>query len=211
MNQIVEEKDEVRPLILTNTSLTLDPLDDRNKKHYIVDATRNLNLITYLCTSTLIIVLALVFINQCINDNIPLWTLFLILLIGHFVLFILMFNIMRCVYKSMQPESQDESSLKQHTVEKWHRTNEKIIPLIQYLLYNLLCIFWISSMLFIFEILVYLSLILVVPAYSFLIPIYIVAGLSLSNAVTCRYEKVPIIQDLAYSNVCVYATDLNEE
>jgi hypothetical protein len=170
-----EEKEEVRPLLSSSNKTILD--------QFIINTLQHLNLITHISTSTILIVLALTFIDQCIDSSIPLWTFFLIFFTGHAVLFVVMFNCIRCIYRTLQSESQLESK---NGIGNWYIRNKEMIPLIQYLLFNLVSIFWISSIALIFEVLVFLSLLKIIPAYSFLVLIYIVTGLSLSNAIVCR-------------------------
>lgn len=191
-----EEKEEARPLISSNTSSILDQFDDRKSTDYIIDAIHNLKSITYISTSTILIVLALIFINQCIKNSIPLWTFFLILFTGHSLVIIVIFDSLRCVYRTIQSECREKSRFRQEMFEKWHSMNARMI---QYLMLNLLSIFWISSLSLVFEILVLLSLLKVVPAYSFLIPIYIFTGFTLSDAIICRYIKFSVILDLCSS------------
>jgi hypothetical protein len=85
------------------------------------------------------------------------------------------------VLKSLVAKNEQERQ-----TARWHQANEKRIPLIQFLMYNLSWILGISAVLVVVEILVYLETYGYVPTYSFLVPIYIVIGFALLSALICR-------------------------
>jgi hypothetical protein len=171
------QADEDKPLL---PSERLNILEQERRDRYVIDAVQGLNYILLITAWTIIVALALVFVNEY-TANIPVWSIFLVLWIGHFILFIVFVHMIRQMLRSLLAKNDAE-----RLTQRWHQANERRIPLIQYLMFHLLWALGISFMLVIFEILLYLSLIDAVPSYVPLVPVYVVALISFSNSLVCR-------------------------
>ena len=183
-----KEGDELDPLIRSHRR-NREELKRGKRQNYIEYAVSQLQIIAYLAVFILLTIQALVLVNCVRQYTIPVWALFLVLWLGHGCLFVITIISISNIFKSMQKCNSMRPPITGHDTriaQQWHHANEKLIPLIQYTMYNHACILSISFTLLICEILVYLSIHLVVPAYSFLFPIYVVAGFSLSNAFICK-------------------------
>ena len=77
--------------------------------------------------------------------------------------------------------------------QRWHQSNERRIPLIQFVMYHLAWIFGLSFVFVVDEILVYLYYQNLAPSYSFLVPFYIVTGIAISNSLVCRSTALSIM------------------
>lgn len=153
--------------------------DQRNK--YVFDAVDSLSFIFLLLAWTVIFVLILVFINEYTDDAIPIWGIFLVIWVGHFILFLLTLRIIRLILRSLFTRKDQE-----RFTQRWHQANEKRIPLIQYVFYHLAWILGLSMIILIFEILLYLYYDGQVPLWSTLIPLYIITGIATLNSLICR-------------------------
>lgn len=144
--------------------------------------------ISYLSVVTLVTVELLIIINLLTHNSIPIWILFSSLWLGHTLLAVIVFYSVKDVCISLESDKKitSQSSADPRPTKRWHISNEKIIPLIQYLIYCLLRLLWASLAILLAEILVYLSFFSIVPEFSFLVPIYILAGCSVFSAIICR-------------------------
>lgn len=151
-------------------------------------AVNHLLSINYLIIVTVLTVEILVIINIATHHIIPIWIIFSTLWLGHAILAIMAFYSIKQIFTSLESDkaTPTRSDVDPRNTQRWHISNEKTIPLIQYLIYCLLCLLWISSNLLLVEILGYLSYLSLVPKFSIVIPIYILAGCSIVSAVLCR-------------------------
>lgn len=159
----------------------LHHLEQERRDKYVTDAVHGLNHILLVAAWSIILALVLVFTNEYVGV-IPLWSIFMILWIGHFIVFVIFLNMIRQMLRSLLAKNDAE-----RLTQRWHQANERRIPLIQYLMFHLLWTLGISFMLVIFEILLYLSLVGMAPSWSPLVPAYIVVAISFSNSLVCRY------------------------
>jgi hypothetical protein len=156
-----------------------DGIDVRDK--HVADAVENLYLVVVICAVALFAALCVEVINCFVPGSMPTWTLFLFLWVGHFVLLIVLFQSVKHMLHAMISKSTRE-----RFSQKWHQANERRIPLIQYAVYHIGWIFGLSFALVITEIIAYLAVVGVIPAYAaFIIP-YIIIGGALSNSLVCR-------------------------
>jgi len=170
--------EEEQQTLLPQQDQQLKEQDQRNK--YVFDAVDTLSFIFLLLAWTIIFVLILIFINEY-TDAIPLWGIFLVIWVGHFILFLLTLRIIRLILRSLFTRKDQE-----RFTQRWHQANEKRIPLIQYVFYHLAWILGLSMMILIFEILLYLYYNGQVPLWSTLIPLYIITGVATLNSMICR-------------------------
>ena len=133
-----------------------------------------LNHVVLVAAWTAIVALILVFVNEFTSNAIPSWGIFLVLLFGHFVLFLVVLRILRLVLHSLLPKNDAERA-----TQKWHQANEKRIPLIQYTVYNVGWVFGVSFLLVLVEVLALLYYEGSAPLYACLVPIYILSGTAL--------------------------------
>lgn len=188
MEEERKNEEESAPLVRSQ-SMRRDEAERGRRHDNIECAVNHLRSTTYLFVVIILIFQILVLVD-CLDPNvIPLWALFLVLWLGHGWLFVVVCSSVTYIFKSLQKLSSSKipSSLNDSkSTQQWHQANEKLIPLIQYTMYNHACILSVSSIAVTCEILIYLSILSVVPKYSFLIPIYIVVGIALSNALLCK-------------------------
>jgi hypothetical protein len=184
MSDVVEE---ANPLLNGESSspqpstTTFHHVEQSNRDKLVMDAVSNLNIFPSIFSWTCIIALIIIFIDEYTDDAIPLWVIFLDLWIGHLALFALSIYCLNLVLKSLLSKNEFERQ-----TARWHQANEKRIPLIQYLVYNIAWILGISTMFVITEVLLYLHDYSTVPAYGFLVPIYAIIIISLLSAILCR-------------------------
>ena len=154
----------------------------------ICSAMNHLLSINYLSIGTVLTVEALVIINIATHNIIPIWIIFSTLWLGHAILAIIVFYSVKQIFASLESDKATpiRSDSDPQSTQRWHISNEKTIPLIQYLIYCLLRLLWVSSNLLLAEILGYLTYLSLVPKFSSVIPIYILAGCSIISAVICR-------------------------
>ena len=161
--------------------------NEKIKDQYVIRAVEYLHLILYIVSWTILFVFLLLFINEFVDHAIPIWAIFLVLWIGHVLLLVVAGSSIQLVLDSMTSDGDEE-----RTTALWHQINERRIPLIQYLMYNLAWILWTSMILWIFEILVFLSTMSLVEPYDCLVPIYIVSGLAILTAFLCRSSALSV-------------------
>ena len=161
--------------------------DEKIKDQYVIRAVEHLHWILYVVSWTILFVFLFLFINEFVDHAIPIWAIFLVLWIGHVLLLIVAGSSIQLVLDSMTSDGDEE-----RTTASWHQINERRIPLIQYLMYNLAWVLWTSMILWIFEILVFLSTMSMVEPYDCLVPIYIVSGLAILTAFVCRSSALSV-------------------
>lgn len=147
----------------------------------IVEACLGLNHVVLVAAWTAIVAIILVFVNEFTSNAIPSWGIFLVLLFGHFVLFLVVLRIMRLVLHSLLPKNDAERA-----TQKWHQANEKRIPLIQYTVYNVGWVFGVSFLLVLVEVLALLYYEGSAPLYACLVPIYLLSGAALLISIVCK-------------------------
>lgn len=160
---------------------------EKMKDHYVIRAVEHLHGILYVVSWTVLFVLLLLFVNEFVGRAIPLWAIFFVLWIGHILLVVVAGSSIQLVLDSMTTDGDEE-----RTTAQWHQINERRIPLIQYLMYNLAWVLWISLILWIFEILVFLNTLSMVESYSYLVPIYLVSGMAIMTAILCRSSALSV-------------------
>ena len=161
--------------------------DEKIKDQYVIRAVEHLHWILYVVSWTILFVFLFLFINEFVDHAIPIWAIFLVLWIGHVLLLIVAGSSIQLVLDSMTSDGDEE-----RTTASWHQINERRIPWIQYLMYNLAWVLWTSMILWIFEILVFLSTMSMVEPYDCLVPIYIVSGLAILTAFVCRSSALSV-------------------
>lgn len=156
--------------------------DDRTEKQqYLEFAVSSLKtiLIIFLCSVILATTCNIVY--EVNTSYMPLWVIFFCLWLGHAVIFGISVRVIQLLFRSLIPGFE-----KDKLTNKVLRTNEKRVALAQFTLFNLLWLHGVSLIAIIFEILLYLSLENITPAYAPLIPLYILASISIVNTLICR-------------------------
>lgn len=156
--------------------------EQKKRDKFAVEAVDCLIVILLVAGFVLITINILVLINENVNDEIPLWAMFVILWFGHLAIFITAIYSVRLMLKSMVSKGDRSVRLTQ----RWHMSNERRIPLIQYILSHLIWALSTSFIFVIFEILLFLQLNSRIPQYSILIVLYIVFGAGFLSSVICR-------------------------
>ena len=170
-----EEKESLLPNGISGKS------DQELRDGYVFDAVHGLNQIFLVIAITSILTLILIFVDEFTESVIPIWGIFLVVWIGHLALFAVMLSIVRLLLSSVLSKSE-----RLQFSHRWHQANEKRIPLIQYVLYQLLWVLGASFLLFIFEILLYLSIVGIISFVSLLIYAYIIIAGFVTFAILCR-------------------------
>ena len=191
-------EEEERQTLLPSEQLLKDQ-DKRDKNVY--DAVDTLSLIFLLLSYTIIFILILLFINEYTNDSIPIWGIFLVIWFSHLLLLILTIRIIRLIVKSLFHSNNDRFT------QKWHQTNEKRIPLIQFIFYHLAWILGLSLILLIYEILLFLYYYQQLPLWSSLIPLYIITGILTLNSIICKSTQTSLA--ITYSLLLILIIMIN--
>lgn len=188
MEEERKDESESAPLVRSQ-SIRRDDAERARRNDNIECAVNHLKSTTYLFVVIILIFQILLLVNCVYQNVIPIWALFLVLWLGHGWLFVVVCSSVSYIFKSLQkfsspklPSNVNES----RSTQQWHQANEKLIPLIQYTMYNHAYILSASLVAVTCEILIYLSILSIVPEYSFLVPIYIVVGIAFSNALLCK-------------------------
>ena len=171
--------------LIQSANLQQDTLLSVRKTDRIAYAVSHLKTVVYVSVTTVIIVEVLLLADLSTGYSIPTWVLFVVLWLGHAAIGGIAFNSVNNVCESLHGCGSPSSSPSSCT-QQWHLANEKTIPLVRYLVLNLFKILWMSFMVLLVEILVYLSILSLVPIYSCIIPVYIVAGSALFSAIICK-------------------------
>jgi len=112
----------------------------------------------------------------------PIWAIFLVLWMGHAVAF---FASLYTVY--LIAKSAWKCRIGREHIESWRMSQERRIPLIQYILYNLAQILSVSFFVFLVELFLYVDEVSPgAPLYIYLVPIYVVSMIGLLNSILCR-------------------------
>ena len=196
----MSEKDERKRLLPTKSSANSNKLpekvDDRTEKQQFLEfAVYSLEFMLIVFLGSLVLATALTIVRESNENYMPLWVIFSCLWLGHLIIFGVSVRVLQLLFRSLIPGYE-----KDKLTNKVLRTNEKRIALAQFTLFNLLWLHGISIMAILFEILLYLALSNVVPAYACLIPMYIVATLAVMNALVCR--TIPFSSGLSW--ICIF-------
>ena len=113
----------------------------------------------------------------------PVWSIFVLLMIGHFISFFLFF---RTIYLSLKSINQDNSNADYGDSEIFHVATENRFPLIQYTLCRLFQLGGILIFIFLMEVFFYTDIMGSSPAYLYLIPVYAMSAIGLLNTILCR-------------------------
>ena len=156
--------------------------DDRTEKQkYLEYAVYSLeNILIVFCVAVMLATV-LTLVREINETYMPLWVIFGVVWLAHVLIFGASVRVIQLLFRSLIPGYE-----KDKLTNKVLRTNEKRITLAQFTLFNLLWIHGICLMAIMFEILLFLNLMNIVPAYACLIPLYIVASIAIINALVCR-------------------------
>lgn len=185
-----ERKDESEsdPLVRSQ-SIRRDEAERAQRHDNIECAVNHLRTSTYLFVAIILIFQILLLVDCIYLNVIPLWAIFLVLWLGHGLLFLVVCSSVSFIFKSLQKFSTSKISSnvnESRSTQQWHQANEKLIPLIQYTMYNHAYILSASLVAVMCEVLIYLSTLSIVPEYSFIVPIYVAVGIAFSNALLCK-------------------------
>ena len=173
-----------------DASIPLLPIDDireeqlRNK--YILRAVEYLTTIVYVFSWTVTFSIFLALLNFLVNNSVPIWVFFFVLWLGHLTIFIIAGASIQLVIDGMWSNKKSNTT----STRQWHQSNEQRIPLVHYLIHHLSWILWITVILIIFEVFLFISYLSIIDASYCLIPIYIVTGWGLLNALVCKYVNI---------------------
>lgn len=73
---------------------------------------------------------------------------------------------------------------------RWHQANERRIPLIQFIMYNIAWTFGVSVLLVVMEIQLYLYSLSMVPFWSAFVPVFIFTSVAIANSLICKSTSV---------------------
>ena len=151
------------------------------KQQYLEFAVYSLEGMLFIFMLSLIFTTILSIVRETNGYKLPLWLIFLPVWLGHAIIFGISLRVLQLTFRSLIPGFE-----KDKLTNKVLKTNEKRVALAQYSLYNLLWLHGISSMAILFEVLLYLGLMEIIPLYACLIPIYIVSSIAIINTLICR-------------------------
>lgn len=171
--------EEERQTLLPNGRSYVADQEIRDK--HVFDAVDGLNKLFLAISITVLLVLILILVDEFTARVVPIWGIFLVIWLGHVALFLISLSIARLLLSSVLSKSE-----RVRFSQRWHQANEKRIPLIQFVLFQLLWILSLSFALVIFEILLYLAIVEVTSYLPVLIFSYIIIGGALLFAFLCR-------------------------
>jgi len=93
---------------LLSGSETSNSKEQARRDACVVDALDSLNYIVYVAAWTIISVLIFCFVNEYTEDSIPIWAIFLVLWVGHFIYFYLVMRTIRLVLRSLIAKNEQE-------------------------------------------------------------------------------------------------------
>jgi hypothetical protein len=188
MEEERKDESESAPLVRSQ-SIRRDEAERLRRHDHIECAVNHLRTTTYLFVAIILIFQILLLVDCVYQNVVPSWALFLVLWLGHGWLFVVVCSSVSFIFKSLQKFSSSKlpsNVTESKSTQQWHQANEKLIPLIQYTMYNHAYVLSASVVTVTCEILIYLSTLSIVPEYSFLVPIYVVVGIAFSNALLCK-------------------------
>lgn len=189
-----------------------------DKDKILKDCVKSIYYIFFLISFTMIAA-SIMYLVSLYNPSFPLSTMFILLLLSHIAYIIMIAVITHKALQSIMLNSHENKTLGiQNFSAKWHRLNEGRIPLIQYLIQNIGWISSIHALVLVSEILLFLETMPTasqIPAYSILVPIYIMSYIVLSNAVICKstsmhttFSWVLILKTTILVNIRMYRHNL---
>lgn len=165
------------------------------KDQCVVRAVEHLLIILYVVTATVLLVIFLLIVNLLtFADAVPYWGIFLVIWMGHLSVLVVVGSSVHLVLQSVTTDSGDTAADgdEERTTAQWHQLNERRIPLVQFLMYNLAWVLWVSLVLVVFEVLLYLALEGDVAATACLVPVYVASGLAIVSAILCRSAALSV-------------------
>jgi small-conductance mechanosensitive channel len=177
----VSTEDEEKKSLLPKGGPSEKPDERTEKQQYLEFAVYSLEVMLIIFACSIILATACTIVLEVNPLDMPLWVVFIWLWLGHIIIFGISVRVIQLLFRSLIPGFE-----KDKLTNKVLRTNEKRVALAQFTLFNLLWLHGISLMAIIFEVLLYLSIENVTPPYAPLIPIYIIASISIVNALVCR-------------------------
>jgi len=166
------------------------------KDQYVVRAVEHLHVILYVVAWTAVAVFVVLFVNEFVDHAVPVWAVFLVVWVGHVGVLVVAGSSVHLVLESMSTgdsgSGQNHDGDDERTTAQWHQINERRIPLVQYLMYNLAWVLWVSLILVVFEVLLYVGLTGDTPLTACLVPVYVAGGLAVFTAVLCRSAALSV-------------------
>jgi hypothetical protein len=158
--------------------------EQKRRDQYVIEAVDTLVIILLIVGFSLISANILVLVDQNVDMEIPLWSIFTVLWVGQFAILIAALYAVRMMLKAMIIKVKRGKRLAQ----KWHHANEKRIPLVQYVLIHLGTVLGVSFVVAIFEINLYFALAGMISKYVPLGIAYAITGFSFLGSILCKSQ-----------------------
>ena len=177
----ISNDEERQSLLHADGSLSEISQHQSKRDKSAAEAVINLHQIVVVMALCYLGVSCVITVNTFVSNTFPSWVIFLLIWLGHAAIFFICFYSIRLMLQSMIAKNNRE-----RFTQRWHQANEKRIPLLQFAIYHISWIFFLSIALIVFEILSYLAIIGVSQQYAIFVIPYVIIGISLSNSLVCR-------------------------
>jgi hypothetical protein len=178
-----DNNSEEQQSLLRNEN-SIDSLQAK-RDQFAMNAVSGLYQIIVVVAFAIIIAIILLFTSEFVPGVIPTWSIFLVVWLGHLSIFFVVASSIRLLLLSMLSKNDRERQS-----QRWHQANERRIPLLQFAIYHFMWILGLSTVLIVFEVLIYLSIIGTVSVASVFVIPYIIIGIAISNALICRFGSI---------------------